>query len=69
MVCIGGIMKKIFIICIVVFLFSCDEIFENGLESSNNSTGIDKFCCDLHYVQWWKSKHPHEILAWDISNG
>ena len=43
----------------------CNQAFENGIELDMDSEGIIHFCCNAHYIQWWKYKHPNEILLQD----
>lgn len=34
----------------------CSQAFAQGLVV----TEITRFCCNKHYLQWWKKKHPEE---------
>ncbi len=47
--------------------FICDTDFENGIEIKD-AKEIKLFCSCKHYVEWWKDKHPAEVLMWDCTN-
>ena len=40
----------------------CNQAFEKGIEIDTESEGLLSFCSNAHYIQWWKYKHPNEIL-------
>jgi hypothetical protein len=44
----------------------CRKKIEKGIEVQINNKENKQFCCDQHYVKWWKKKNPHIKIAWDI---
>ena len=45
----------------------CDECGRSILEGIQIDAGggeTRRFCCNAHYLQWWKEKHPKEVLTW-----
>ena len=38
----------------------CGERFGDGLEIAVEERAPRQFCCNLHYLTWWKREHPGE---------
>lgn len=43
----------------------CGRPFRYGVLIQSDDKLVGKFCCNRHYVQWWKENHPFEELRWD----
>ena len=39
----------------------CNDPFENGIQVDDEK-GPARFCCNAHYLEWWKQRHPDEKL-------
>jgi len=44
----------------------CGATFAKGIKVNTDKGEEVQFCCDRHYVKWWKIKHPDQQLGWDI---
>ena len=43
----------------------CGRIFkEQGIEVLDNNLSL-QFCCNAHYIQWWKDKHRGVVLPYE----
>jgi hypothetical protein len=42
----------------------CSRKFQNGIGLATDKEMALGFCCNKHYVDWWKWKHPDEELWW-----
>jgi hypothetical protein len=40
--------------------FECGETFSDGIAVAAVESAPWEFCCNLHYLQWWKRLHPGE---------
>jgi hypothetical protein len=38
----------------------CEAEIQEGISIALVERPPVTFCCNLHYLQWWKAKHPHE---------
>lgn len=52
-------------ICVAGKCFVCGHLYEKGIEVNVGDTEVRQFCCNAHYVRWWKENHPFEELPWD----
>jgi hypothetical protein len=43
----------------------CSRTFENGISLSTDQEGVISFCCNKHYVDWWKKNNPDQKLRWE----
>jgi len=43
---------------------SCGRFTENGI-AIQTEDGERHFCCNGHYVKWWRQQHPNESFRWD----
>jgi len=39
----------------------CNGPFEDGIQVDDKEDPV-KFCCNDHYLEWWKQRHPDEKL-------
>ena len=37
----------------------CGASIEDGISIAAVESAPIRFCCNLHYVQWWKRQHPN----------
>lgn len=44
----------------------CGTTFAKGIKVNTDKGEEVQFCCDRHYVKWWKIKHPDQQLGWGI---
>jgi hypothetical protein len=44
---------------------SCGRFTEKGIVIQTDS-GEKHFCCNGHYVKWWRQQHPNEHFRWDL---
>ena len=45
----------------------CDRVFEKGIEVNTDEDTLEQFCCNGHYVRWWKETYPGQELAFDYN--
>ena len=45
----------------------CDRVFERGIEVDTDEGTLEQFCCNGHYVRWWKETYPGQELAFDYN--
>ena len=38
----------------------CGDRFAAGLQIAGVESATREFCCNLHYLQWWRREHPGE---------
>ena len=38
----------------------CGQAFAEGIAVAVTEAAPRSFCCNLHYLQWWKREHPQE---------
>lgn len=38
----------------------CGTRFNDGLQVAALESAAREFCCNLHYLEWWKRQHPGE---------
>ena len=46
----------------------CGEYFADGIQIAALESAARQFCCNLHYLRWWKREHPGEeaLMSEDI---
>jgi len=42
----------------------CAREFQRGISLTSEKQGRVLFCCNKHYVDWWRKKHPTEEMRW-----
>jgi hypothetical protein len=43
----------------------CGRFTERGIAVETDG-GKRHFCCNGHYVNWWRQQHPNESYKWDL---
>jgi hypothetical protein len=43
----------------------CGRFAKDGIAVETDE-GEEHFCCNAHYVAWWKQQHPGESYKWDL---
>lgn len=43
----------------------CGASLRYGILLDNDEGAVMKFCCNRHYLEWWKQNHESEKLRWD----
>jgi hypothetical protein len=51
--------------CVTGKCVICDRVIEKGIEVDTDEGTLEQFCCNGHYVRWWKTTYPGHELAWD----
>jgi hypothetical protein len=44
---------------------ACGRFTERGIAVETDE-GERHFCCNGHYVKWWRQEHPSESYKWDL---
>ena len=47
----------------------CGEHFGEGIQIATIESAAKQFCCNLHYLMWWKREHPEEEALMSIGIG
>jgi len=42
----------------------CGRSIVEGIQIDADVGEARRFCCNAHYLQWWKQNHPTEVLTW-----
>ena len=45
----------------------CGRSFTRGIRLALRDGSTLRFCCNAHYLKWWRQQHPGEVLAYDYS--
>lgn len=43
----------------------CGRFAQEGI-AIETANGTKHFCCNGHYVKWWRSEHPGETYKWSL---
>ena len=43
----------------------CNREFERGLRVAAATERERQFCCNAHYMEWWRLRHPEVKLEWE----
>lgn len=43
----------------------CGRTVAKGI-AIQTEQGTQFFCCNAHYIKWWRKQHPNETYHWDL---